>query len=299
MAMTIVGLFDERTDATTALNDLINNGFNRGDIDEIMGNASGLVDDLKRFGVPEQDGQLFAQGVREGDTLLVAHTSDDRADLARDIMNRFGALEINDVIRTRGVNPAYTTASTVPTVATGAALGATALHTPPTTVHAATAPATNLTAAPATTSTNMTRTLQAGETVAVPIVEEQLVVGKREIERGGAVIHKRVIETPVQEQVTLREEHVTVERHPVDRPATAQDTANALRENTINVTERSEEAVVGKTARVVEEIVIGKEATQHTETIRDTVRRTDVDVNEVDAEDLTVSNRTSSTPVNR
>ncbi len=42
--------------------------------------------------------------------------------------------------------------------------------------------------------------------------------------------------------------------------------------------EIDEEAVVGKTARVVEEVGIRKDATERTETIRDTVRSTKVDI---------------------
>ncbi|HEX8062397.1 MAG TPA: DUF2382 domain-containing protein [Allosphingosinicella sp.] len=51
----------------------------------------------------------------------------------------------------------------------------------------------------------------------IPIVEEELRVGKREVERGGARVRSYVTETPVSEQVNLREEHVSVERRPVDR----------------------------------------------------------------------------------
>src|SRR5215217_653171 len=60
----------------------------------------------------------------------------------------------------------------------------------------------------------------------IPIVEEELRVGKREVERGGARVRSYIRETPVTEQVTLREEHVEVERRPVDRPVTG-STADA------------------------------------------------------------------------
>ncbi|MDQ3031115.1 MAG: YsnF/AvaK domain-containing protein [Myxococcota bacterium] len=113
----------------------------------------------------------------------------------------------------------------------------------------------------------------------IPVVEEQLVVGKREAETSGGVrIFTHMVEKPVQEQVTLREEHVNVERRPVDRAATEKDLAAAARDNTIELTERAEQAVVGKTARVVEEVRVGKEVEQHTETVGDTVRRTEVEI---------------------
>ena len=108
------------------------------------------------------------------------------------------------------------------------------------------------------------------------VVEERLVVGKRVVNKGGARVRSYVVETPVEQQVTLHDETVRVERHPVTdgRPATAAD----FQERTLEVQTRSEEAVVGKEARVVEEVGLRKEATDRVETVRDTVRRTEVDV---------------------
>ncbi len=124
------------------------------------------------------------------------------------------------------------------------------------------------------------RTGQEGE-VALPVMEEQLQVGKREVERGGVRVHSRITEKPVEETVTLREEHVNVERRPADRAVSEADMA-AMRGGTIELTETSEEAVVSKQARVVEEVVVGKDVQERTETVRDTVRRTDVDVEQLD-----------------
>jgi len=77
--------------------------------------------------------------------------------------------------------------------------------------------------------------------------------------------------------VRLREEKVTVERRPVDRPATEADFAAAGKE-VIEMTETAEEPVVSKRARVVEEVVVQKEIAEHTETVRGTARHTEVDV---------------------
>jgi uncharacterized protein (TIGR02271 family) len=85
-----------------------------------------------------------------------------------------------------------------------------------------------------------------------------------------------VVETPVEERVALREEHVNVERRPVDRPVAAGD--DAFRERTIEATESAEKAVVSKEARVTEEVVVRKQAEERTETVSDTVRRTEVEV---------------------
>ena len=124
-------------------------------------------------------------------------------------------------------------------------------------------------------------TREAGENEAtLPVIEEQLKIGKRAVESGAAHVHTRVEEVPVEETVNLREEKVTVERRPVNRPV--EDTPAAFTEGTIEVTEMAEVPVVGKEARVVEEVVIDKEVSQRQETVRDTVKRTDVEVDEID-----------------
>ncbi|WP_250453058.1 YsnF/AvaK domain-containing protein [Caballeronia sp. ATUFL_M2_KS44] len=114
----------------------------------------------------------------------------------------------------------------------------------------------------------------AAERQAFPVVQESLDVGKREVQTGGVRVYSRVTETPVSESVNLREEHASIERRPVDRPATAAD----LKEGFVEIRETAEEPVIAKTARVVEEVVVGKEASNRTETVRDTVRGTEVEV---------------------
>ena len=114
----------------------------------------------------------------------------------------------------------------------------------------------------------------------IPIVEEEMVVGKRTVDRGGVRVYRRVVEVPVETSISLQEEHISVERHPVDRPVTDQD-LKLQGERTIELTETAEEAVIGKTAQVVEEVHVGKTATERTEQIHDTIRRTEVEVEEI------------------
>ena len=123
----------------------------------------------------------------------------------------------------------------------------------------------------------------AGKEYHVPVVEEEIRIGKRTVERGGVRVETHVEEKPVEETVTLREERVTVDRNPVDRPATEEDIDAATR-GTIEVTERNEEPVVDKRARVVEEVVVSKEVDERTETVRDKVRRTEVEVEKLGPE---------------
>jgi uncharacterized protein (TIGR02271 family) len=123
----------------------------------------------------------------------------------------------------------------------------------------------------------LTRDEIARDRETLQVIQEDLKVGKRAVERGAVRVHRRIIQTPVQEQVTLNEERAVVERRPVDRPATAGELA-AFKEGEMEIRETTEEPVVSKSARVVEEVQVGKQASQRTETVSDTVRRTDVDV---------------------
>jgi len=126
--------------------------------------------------------------------------------------------------------------------------------------------------------------------VAIPVVEEELQVGKREVSRGGVRVYSHVTERPVEENVRLREERVHVQRTPVNRPASEAD-LQAFKEGAVELTETAEEAVVSKQARVVEEVVVGKDVTERTETIKDSVRRTDVEVEEVAPDPLRKSTK--------
>ncbi len=122
------------------------------------------------------------------------------------------------------------------------------------------------------------QTGRTGAEEVIPVTEERLQVGKREVERGGVRVRSYVVETPVHEQVSLREEHVSVERRAVDRPASAGDTA--FKDRDIELTETAEEAVVAKEAVVREEVVVRKDASERVEQIDDSVRRTEVEVDD-------------------
>lgn len=113
------------------------------------------------------------------------------------------------------------------------------------------------------------------------VVQEELQIGKRQLEKGGVRVIQRVSEKPVREVVRLREEKAVVDRRPVDREATAGD-LNAFKEGTLEVRETVEEPVVAKRARVVEEVRVGKEVREREQTVEDTVRRKDVEVQQMD-----------------
>jgi uncharacterized protein (TIGR02271 family) len=216
----------------------------------------GLVGALTQVGVPEEDAAHYNEGVRRGGILLAVKAQDNVAHQAAQIMSDDGAVNIDE----RAAQ--YKQEGFVPSPAT-----------PMTRANTPNAPAGM--PAPATAQ-NLN---QQGQTV-LPVVKEELEVGKQEVQRGGVRVYTHLEQQPVQEQVQLREEHINVDRRPADRPVTERDMA-AFKEGSVEVTETAEVPVVSKQARVVEEVVVGKQATTRNETVQDTVRKTDVDVQQI------------------
>jgi uncharacterized protein (TIGR02271 family) len=222
--------------------------------------GEGFWASLKTAFMPEEDGHAYEEGMRRGGYLLCAQVDEDQADEAIRILDEGGSVDF-DQRQEQWKSEGWSgfTAGGQSTGTTGGSLAAAA-------------------------SSDMTngRRSNTVEEQHIPIVEEELRVGKREVSRGGARVRSYVREIPVHEQVTLREEHVSVERRPVDQTIAAADlnSGDLLRDRTIEMTETAEEAVVAKEARVREEVVVKKTAEQHVEQIDDTVRRTEVEVDE-------------------
>ena len=111
------------------------------------------------------------------------------------------------------------------------------------------------------------------------LAEEQLNVDKRVVQDGTTRIRRFVTETPVEAQVTLHEEHAQVIRRAISDPTFVRDVDWA--EKTIEVTETAEEPVITKSVHIAEEVVIRKEATDSVRTLRDKVRRQQVEVERI------------------
>ncbi len=205
---------------------------------------TGFFASLKNMMLPEEDRYAYAEGMRRGAVLLNVKVDESQIDRASDILERTGAMDLDAQ------------------EATWRKSGWTGYDA---TAHGSMRPATP---APA---------VQAGQDDTLKVVQERLVVGKRAVEGGRVRVRSYVVETPVEEQVTLHQEQVSVERRPVDRAATAADLA-AFQERTIEATATNEEAIVTKEARVVEEIGVTKQAADRVETVRDSVRETKVEV---------------------
>ena len=115
-----------------------------------------------------------------------------------------------------------------------------------------------------------------GERV-VPLAEEVLHVEAREVPGKTTRVRRYVVETPVERQVSLQDKRVVVERR---RPVLTTASGDVLTETTIEATETTETPVVWKGVRVREEVVLRLETKERVETVRETVRRDEVDIQE-------------------
>lgn len=234
---------------------------------------SGLWASIKDLFVPDEDRYAYAEGMRRGGTVVSAQVEESMLDDAMSILETDGAVDLDSreaEWRQSGWTGYEAGAATNTTMASSPSTNG--LGVAATGAAAGTVVQTGMENRTATTAST---TQEGGEQV-IPIVEEQIRVGKRDVERGRVRVRSYVVETPVSEQVSLREERVEVQRRAVDRPLTNAD--DAFREQTIEATESREEAVVSKEARVVEEVSIRKDAAEHVETVHDTVRRQEVEI---------------------
>ena len=234
---------------------------------------------LDNLSLPEADAALVREGFRRGGGVVHAEVPDGRFDEVANVLEASGAIDL-DALEAEWRKEGWTGSTT------GAATGTTTATTGVSTgISGATV------ALSGTAAGGETQRLGAAGEERIPIVEERLRVGKREVGHGRVRIRSYVVETPVQEQVTLHEERVNVERRTVDRPLTGADEA-LFQERVIEATETAEEAVVAKEARVVEEVALRKTAEERTETVRDTARRTEVEVED----DRTAAKTSAETP---
>ncbi|HVW86240.1 MAG TPA: YsnF/AvaK domain-containing protein [Bryobacteraceae bacterium] len=265
---TVIGVFDDYQTAQQARRDLESQGIasdkirvesnfrtgaaGYGAAEQSAQHEGGFTGFLHRmFGENDEEGGHYSEAVRRGSAVVAVTVPQEQADQVARIMNDRGAIDIDrraDYYRQSG----YTRHD------------------------ASAAPYTRDQA-----ERERDRFRTGENATAVPVIEEELEIGKRVVRRGGVRVYSHVVEQPVEEQVSLREEHVRVDRRRVNRPAEPGEMGR-LRDQTIEVVETVEEPVISKRARVREEVVVNKEATQRTETVHDKVRRTEVRVDQMD-----------------
>jgi uncharacterized protein (TIGR02271 family) len=253
----LTAFFDERDDAEEAVSELIEAGVPEASIQLVPGHErdqpseparqepKGFFEALADFFLPEEDRYAYAEGLSRGGYLVtVSGLSAAMHDRAVDILDDEGAIDFDDREnrwRAEGWKGYEAAAGS----------------------------------AAATTMAETGRSRRTDDDV-IPVVHEELRVGKRDTNLGRVRVRSYVVEEPVSEEVDLHEERVFVERRPVDRDVTASDAVFQDRE--IIAEEHVEEPVVAKKARVTEEVALRKEKTSHSENVSDTVRHTEVEI---------------------
>src|SRR4029453_17240034 len=206
MAKTLVALYDMCKDAERVVHELITDGFARSDMHLALDHTEGcetqhaavesdsayagenLLETLADLGVPYDEAHSYAEGVHRGGALVVVESSDDRAERGMEILRRLHPVDIH--ARTAqwrqegwtGYDANALTSTPTPSAAT--------------TTRRAQEPAHAITSVADKGAS--TRRVEGQQEVAIPVVEEDLSVGKREVERGHVRIFSRVTEQPVE-----------------------------------------------------------------------------------------------------
>ncbi|MDB6045472.1 MAG: hypothetical protein JWM63_4023 [Gammaproteobacteria bacterium] len=256
MMRKITAVYDTETDAQAARDRLLALGLRQEHIEILDQGApeysgagttaehKGLWASLKEMFIPDEDRRAFEESIRRGGYLLVASVAAEQADAALEALEGTNAVDLErrqEQWRTEGWTGQDTAAAS----------------------RTATAPGS-----------------KDPDEQTIPIVKERLRIGKREVAQGRVRVRSFVIEEPVHEEVRLREEHVDIERRPVDQPAATGGTGDLLREHTVELQETAEEAVVAKEAIVTEELHVRKRGEERVQQVDDTVRHTEVEVDD-------------------
>ena len=310
---TIVAIYDTPAHAQAAVRDLEAAGVPSSDISQHAkeGSMTGTSRSITPVheqgfwaslfgGEPDHDTSVYGHSINDGATVVTVKVAADRYDEAAAILEKHDPIDVDE----RSERYGLTGTSSASTSATGAGFGG-KVEPALDATEAGAIGASGLTARPAmgvdqrTTSAGIGAKAEgmvegaAGDTL--QLAEEFLNVGKRAVRGGTTRIRRYSVEKPVEENVSLHNERVVLDRRPVTEGRVL---ANAdFTDKTISMTEMNEEAVVSKTARVVEEIGLRKEASDRVETVRDTVRKDDVEVEQVPTTERLETGRT--TPVDR
>ncbi len=269
MEQTVIGIFDNASEAQTAKEKLLNFGFSESKVDISSQSTTSTESTTSRDRDRDDDTDsigdffrsLFGSGheadrhsevAKRGGTVVTVHAqSEQEAERATDILDQYGAVDVDDRAMdyhdTDNTNLGYTDDEL------------------------------------RDKESYRDRDVDVDADNKINVIEEDLKVGKREVETGGVRVRSRIVTRPVEEHLRLREEHVHVERQTVNRPATEADLAN-FKEGDVEMTEHAEVPVVSKEARVVEEITLNKDVEEREETVREDVRKTEVDVDETRGE---------------
>ena len=266
---TVVAAFDTAAHAQAAVDALRAGGFHPDDISvfdkaRIAMRESGLWQRLFGGGLHQHEADVYNQAIDRGGVVVTVRVPDNEVAHATGILDIHRPIDVHDRAVTTGIAPA----ARVETAA--AAIAAAPL-----------AVAQKVAVSP--------KLADAHDEV-LRLAEEQLEVGKRMVETGKTRVRRFVTERDVSADVTLHEEHADIIRRAVTDPKYIGEIDWA--DSTIEIVETAEQALVGKTARVVEEVGLRKIGSDHVETIRDKVRRQQVEIERLGADGRVIPPRT-------
>lgn len=272
---TITAFFDTRQAADKAVADLTTAGIPKqhitvtgsGSTATATENDKGFWDSLKDMFLPDDDRTFYAEGLRRGGFMVAVRSEEATYNRVLEILDQDGAVDLDQreaSWRSEGwTGGAATGVATAPLAATS-------------TLASTSAAATKLDQSAVAARATTPSASAVGRDEVIPVYEEQLRVGKRDVNRGRVRVRSYIVETPVTEQVSLHSETVQIDRRPVDRPVG--DLNTAFQDRVIEAEEHVEEAVIAKDVRVKEEITLRKVSEDRAQTVSDTVRHTEVDI---------------------
>lgn len=246
----VVAVYDSVTNANAAVKSLTSSGYLADDISVIRNEGeaekAGLYEPgiwKRLFGrdLEHEEAAVLGRSLAQGSTIISVRVPESEALKVMSLLDRQKPVDVVDRAKAYGL------------------VGATA-------------------AAPLAPSATLTASILVEER-SLPVAEEELSVGKRMVESGHTRVRRYVIEKPVEASITLHEEHVEVIRRAISDPTYLKDIDWS--DKAIDMTETLEEPVISKTAHITEEIVIRKQGSDHKQTVHDTVRRQEIEIDQI------------------
>ena len=256
---TVVAAFDTGAHAQAAVDALKAGGFHADDISmfdktRVGMRQPGLWGRMFGGGLHEHEAEVYSQALERGGMVVSVRVPDSEVAQATGILDIHRPIDVHDRAVTTGIAPVARVEAAVASIAAAPVVAA-------------------------VQTVAVSPKLAETHDEVLRLAEEQLEVGKRMVETGKTRVRRFVTEREASADVTLHEEHADVLRRAVTDPKYIGEIDWA--DSTIEVVETAEQALVNKTARVVEEVSLKKIGSDHVETVHDKIRRQQVEIERV------------------
>jgi uncharacterized protein (TIGR02271 family) len=264
----IVTLFDSATQAEAAKRNLVKAGFSDRDISLISGERlqaeghsarhPGIWQRLFGHTVDKDQADVYTKAMDKGGVVLSLRTEEDKLAKAMTILHSHDSAEVPSRIKSSVDERASSTSE--------------AAGVNPTAGRQFAGETNDRQVEPQRTALTGNESQQD----ILRLAEEQIEVGKRLVSEGSTRVRRYTVTDAVSEDISLHEQHADTFRRAVNQPALTGEVDWS--ERTVEVAETHEQPVINKTARVKEEVVVRTDGSDRTETVNDTVRRQEVDI---------------------